>query len=52
MPIPFVLAGGHPAVPRGRTSSRRATTLDVAPTVAGFFGVGAPKGGYDGRDRL
>jgi hypothetical protein len=51
-PIPFFLTGGHPAVPRGRSSSRRATTVDVAPTVAGFFGVGAPRGGYDGRNRL
>jgi len=52
MPIPFFLAGGHRRVPRGVTSSRRAATVDVAPTLADFFGVGAPRGGYDGRSRL
>lgn len=52
MPIPFFLAGGHRRVPRGVTSSRRAATIDVAPTLADFFGVGAPRGGYDGRSRL
>jgi hypothetical protein len=50
--IPFFLAGGHPVVPRGRSSRAPATTLDVAPTLSDFFGVGAPKGGYDGRSRL
>ncbi|GAB2874309.1 alkaline phosphatase family protein [Nocardioides pacificus] len=52
-PIPFFLAGGHPAVRRG-SSSVRATTVDVAPTLADFFGLrGAPKGGgWDGRSRL
>jgi arylsulfatase A-like enzyme len=52
MPIPFFLAGGHRRVPRVVTSSRRAATIDVAPTLADFFGVGAPPGGYDGRTRL
>ncbi|QBR92287.1 alkaline phosphatase family protein [Nocardioides euryhalodurans] len=51
-PIPFFIAGGHPLVPRGRTSSRAATTMDVAPTLSRFFGVGGPPGGYDGRNRL
>jgi hypothetical protein len=51
-PIPFFLAGGHRRVPAGTTSSARAATVDVAPTVADFFGVGAPRGGYDGRSRL
>jgi hypothetical protein len=50
--IPFLLAGGHPVVPRGRSSSAHATTLDVAPTLSEFFGVGGPRGGYDGRSRL
>jgi hypothetical protein len=50
-PIPFFLAGGHPAVPRG-TSSDHARTVDVAPTVAEFFGLGAPTGGWDGVSRL
>lgn len=52
MPIPFFLAGGHRRVPVRATSSTRAATIDVAPTVADFFGVGAPRGGYDGRSRL
>jgi hypothetical protein len=52
MPIPFFLAGGHRRVPVRTTSSAQAATIDVAPTVADFFGVGAPRGGYDGRSRL
>ena len=52
MPIPFFVAGGHPRVPVRTTSSDRAATIDVAPTVADFFGVGTPRGGYDGRSRL
>ena len=52
VPIPFFLAGGHPKVPRGATSSRHARTQDVAPTVAAFFGLGAPRGGWDGTARL
>lgn len=51
-PIPFFLAGGHPRVPRGASASAEAKTIDVAPTLADFFGVGAPPGGYDGRSRL
>jgi arylsulfatase A-like enzyme len=50
-PIPFFLAGGHPLVPRG-SSRGRARTVDVAPTLSRFFGVGGPRGGYDGRNRL
>lgn len=50
--IPFFIGGGHPAIPRRTASSRVARTIDVAPTVAAFFGAGAPKGGYDGRDLL
>lgn len=50
--IPFFIGGGHPAVPRRATSSRVARTIDVAPTVAAFFGAGAPKDGYDGRNLL
>ena len=52
MPIPFFVAGGHPRVPARTTSSAQAATIDVAPTVADFFGVGAPSGGYDGQSRL
>ena len=51
-PIPFFVGGGHRRVPAGVTSSARAATVDVAPTVADFFGVGAPRGGYVGRSRL
>ena len=50
-PIPFFLSGGHPAV-RRRTSSARAQTVDVAPTVGEFFGLRPPRGGYDGTSRL
>ena len=51
-PIPWFIGGGHPLVPRGVSASEQARTIDVAPTVADFFGVGAPKGGYDGSSRL
>ena len=51
-PIPFFVAGGHPRVPAGVTSSRQAHTVDVAPTIGEFFGVEGPPGGYDGRNRV
>lgn len=51
-PIPFFLAGGHPIVPRGTASSVQAFTIDVAPTVAAFFGISAPAEGWDGTSRL
>lgn len=51
LPIPFFLSGGSAAVRRG-SSTVRAHTLDVAPTVGRFFGLGPPRGGYDGRSRL
>jgi len=51
--IPFFIGGGHPMVPRHRASSTIASTIDVAPTVARFFGLrGEPQGGWDGRSRL
>ncbi|MFC7492743.1 MULTISPECIES: alkaline phosphatase family protein [unclassified Nocardioides] len=50
--IPFFLAGGHPVVRRGRASTRIARTVDVAPTLAAYFGVGSPQGGFDGRSLL
>lgn len=50
-PIPFFLSGGSPRVRPG-VSSARATTVDVAPTVGAMLGLGAPRGGYDGRSRL
>ena len=52
-PIPFFISGGHPRIPSRKASSAVAHTLDVAPTVADFFGIRKqPKGGYDGRSRL
>ncbi|MEB3371868.1 alkaline phosphatase family protein [Saccharopolyspora mangrovi] len=48
-PIPFFVAGGHPAVRRGHTSPAPATTADVAPTLAALFGL--PTTGYDGTPR-
>ncbi len=51
--IPFFIGGGHPRVPRRRASSQAARTLDVAPTVASFFGLaGTPRGGWDGHSRI
>jgi Type I phosphodiesterase / nucleotide pyrophosphatase len=50
--IPFFIGGGSPLVPKGKASPRHARTVDVAPTVAAYFGVGAPTGGYDGFNRL
>ncbi|GAA3176247.1 hypothetical protein GCM10010531_32360 [Blastococcus jejuensis] len=50
-PIPFLVAGGHPAVRRGVVLSAPARTVDVAPTVGALFGLGAPPGGYDGTAR-
>ncbi|WP_255375840.1 alkaline phosphatase family protein [Saccharomonospora sp. CUA-673] len=50
-PIPFFVAGGHPRVRRGVTSSAPARTVDVAPTVGELFGLPALEGGYDGTVR-
>lgn len=50
--IPFFIGGGHPAVRPGRVSPKHARTVDVAPTVAEFFGLPVPKRRYDGRSRL
>jgi ectonucleotide pyrophosphatase/phosphodiesterase family protein 5 len=51
-PIPFFVSGGHRVVRRGASSTAVARTVDVAPTVGAFFGLGEPPGGYDGRPRL
>jgi ectonucleotide pyrophosphatase/phosphodiesterase family member 5 len=51
-PIPFLITGGHPQLRRGSTSSAGARTVDVAPTVAALFGLGAPRGGWDGTARV
>jgi hypothetical protein len=51
--IPFFIGGGSKLVPPGTASPRHARTVDVAPTVAAYFGLKrGPKGGYDGHDRL
>nr|WP_221634290.1 alkaline phosphatase family protein [Nocardioides luti] len=50
--IPFFVSGGHPTVPRRTASPAHARTIDVAPTVASFFGVGRPRGGWDGHARV
>jgi hypothetical protein len=50
--IPFFIAGGHPRVPRREVTSTPARTLDVGPTIASFFDVGRPRGGWDGHARL
>ncbi|MEV7430249.1 nucleotide pyrophosphatase/phosphodiesterase family protein [Nocardioides sp. NPDC092400] len=50
--IPFFIGGGHPAAARA-VSSTLAATVDVAPTIAEFFGIrGTPRGGWDGRSRI
>lgn len=51
-PIPFFISGGSPLVPKNTTSAVQARTMDVAPTVGAVFGIGAPRGGYDGRRLL
>ena len=51
-PIPFFIGGGHRRVPRRSASSSEARTVDVAPTLASYFGVGRPDGGWDGHARL
>ena len=52
LPIPFFLAGGSSVVRHGTSSTALARTADVAPTVGRVFGLGAPRGGYDGTSRL
>ena len=51
-PIPFFVSGGSPLVARGVSRTGAARTVDVAPTVGEVFGLGEPRGGYDGRSRL
>ena len=51
-PIPFFIAGGHRLVKHRSSSTARARTIDVAPTVGRVFGLGEPRGGYDGHARL
>jgi len=51
-PIPFFLTGGSDLVRRGVSSSSLAHTIDVAPTIGKVFGLGPPRGGYDGHSRI
>ena len=51
-PIPFFISGGSPLVDHGVSRTARARTVDVAPTVGRIFGLGEPRGGYDGRARI
>ena len=51
-PIPFFVNGGHGLVRHGVSLPDKARTIDVAPTVGSVFGLGEPRGGYDGRSRL
>ena len=51
LPIPFFVGGGSARVARGLRHPAPARTVDVAPTVAGLFGLGAPAGGWDGTAR-
>jgi len=51
-PIPFFISGGSPRLATARVLSDPARTVDVAPTVGALFGLGAPKGGYDGTARM
>ncbi len=51
-PIPFFIAGGSPAVRKGVARSAKARTMDVAPTLGRYFGVAAPRTGWEGTSRL
>jgi hypothetical protein len=51
-PIPFFVTGGSPLVRHGVSRTAPARTVDVAPTVGAVFGLGEPRGGYDGTSRL
>ncbi len=51
-PIPFFVTGGSPLVQHGVSRTAPARTVDVAPTVGRVFGLGEPRGGYDGTSRL
>ncbi len=51
-PIPFFVGGGSGLVRKGTSSAQVASTMDVAPTVGRVFGLTAPRGGYEGVNRL
>lgn len=51
-PIPFFLSGGSSLVGTGIVRSGLASTVDVAPTVSRYFGLGIARDEYDGASRL
>lgn len=51
-PIPFLVTGGAPQVRKGIARSAKAHTMDVAPTLGAYFGLKAPKTGWEGVSRL
>jgi arylsulfatase A-like enzyme len=51
-PIPFFLGGGAPSVKKGIARSAKAHTMDVAPTLGAYFGIKAPRSGWEGTSRL
>jgi arylsulfatase A-like enzyme len=52
LPIPFFINGGASIVRHQFSSTAPARTMDVAPTIGKFFGLSAPRGGYDGTARI
>ena len=51
-PIPFFVGGGSSLVRKGIARSAKAHTMDVAPTLGKYFGIGAPATGWEGYSRL
>jgi hypothetical protein len=51
-PIPFFIGGGSTLVRKGVARSARAHTMDVAPTLGTYFGIRAPRTGWEGFSRL
>ncbi|NLG55717.1 MAG: alkaline phosphatase family protein, partial [Rhodococcus sp.] len=51
LPIPFFISGGSPALAAPHVSDEPALSIDVAPTIASWFGLRAPQGGWDGKAR-
>lgn len=51
-PIPFFIGGGSSLVRKGLARSARAHTMDVAPTLGTYFGIRAPRTGWEGFSRL
>ena len=47
-PIPFFIGGGSSLVKKGVARSAKAHTMDVAPTLGRYFGIAAPRTGWEG----